>query len=170
LQESPYWWIDHVSTVASVPLALIGFGITFWQLARTRKAANAALAAAENTQRQIRKLSIVALLPQLHRIDEELHRAVEQGSVELVRFWISNWQWQAGETRGYLLDASPEEETIMRALQSSIVAAASVRNDLIGIAPHDLKRTTVTVRKRIGAVTSQLGELAARRSTDGGPA
>lgn len=163
MEQSLYWWIDHVSTIASVPLALIGFGVTLWQLTRTKRAADSARVAVEHTQKQIKTLSVVAKLPELHRIDEELHRAIEKESVELTQFWVTAWQREAGAARGYL--AGGPDDKLMAALQSSITAASTARGEMLGIEPAEIRSLTATLRKRIIAVTSQLGEMAAKKGT-----
>jgi hypothetical protein len=182
ISETPttYWWIDHASTVLSIPLALLGFGITLWQLVRTKRSAEAALDATRGMQQQVRRLSVVSLLPELHHTDTELHRAIEKKSVELTQLWLATWEKQASQTRGHLMD-SPREanrtleiqeslNSLLAALQSSIVAAAAARNDMMNVQPDQLKDATAAVRERIVAVTSQLGELKARHDAEPGVA
>jgi len=162
---TPYWWVDHVSTVFSIPLALAGFTIAIWQLAKTRKAADAARRAAVSALEQVQRLNLVGLLPQLSRIDDEIDRAVQVQSTEILRFWISQWKWQAGGARGYLNPSLRDEEKVMRLIQSSIVAASDVRRALHTVAPDQLVTATADLRRSISKVTSELGMLAARQSS-----
>lgn len=160
---TPYWWIEHVSVVTSIPLALLGFGITVWQIIKTKSAAFAATRAATRTLAQMQGMSMISLLPQLSRIDDEIDRAVDSQSAEILRFWISQWKWQAGEMRGYLDAEDRAEEKIMRAIQSSISAASDVRRELHNVTPDQLVGATEDLRKLIGRVTGELSMLAARR-------
>jgi hypothetical protein len=164
-EKTLYWWIDHVATIASVPLALIGFGVAIWQIVKTRRAADAATAAATSVLEQVQRLSLVRLLPQLTRIDDEIDRAVQVQSVEVLRVWISQWRWQAGEVRGYLDPTVRENEKVMKLIQSSIVAASDARRNLHTVTPDELAAATADLRKLVGRVTGELGVLAARQTS-----
>jgi hypothetical protein len=48
-----------ILSVWGIPLALIGFAVTLWQLARTQNAANAANAAIERVKKELRSFDIV---------------------------------------------------------------------------------------------------------------
>jgi hypothetical protein len=162
---TPYWWIDHISTILSVPLALIGFSIAIWQIRKTRVAAEAARSAAATALNQVQRLSLVGLLPVLTRIDDEIDRAIDVKSKEMLRFWLSQWKWHASETRGFLDAEKLEEEKVMKLIQSSVVATTDLRRELHEVDLDQLARVTVNMRKAIGKVTSELGTLAARQST-----
>jgi hypothetical protein len=157
--QTLYWWIDHVSTIASAPLALVGFGFTFWQLAKTKSAAESAKASAEETRKQIRRANLLSLLPQLHRIEDEVSSAIRLGSVELVMAWLSLWRWQASEVRGYLNSDVASEKKVMKAIQTSISVAADAKFELIDLLSQDLVKATSAVRKAIASVTGELGSL-----------
>jgi hypothetical protein len=163
-EETPYWWIDHISTILSVPLAVLGFGLAIWQIVKTRRAADAAKAAALLALNQVRQLNLAGLLPQLTRIDDEIDRAVQDDSAEILRFWLSQWKWQAGVARGLLDSGNRDEEKIMRLIQSSIVAASDVRRELFGVPSGQLVAATTDLRRSVGRVTSELGMLAARQT------
>jgi hypothetical protein len=155
-----YWYIEHVSAITAIPLAVVGFGFTLWQVRKTRTAAEAAQRAAERAQRGIGRSTLLLLIPQLQRAEEELDRAVETGQQNLVLLWLATWRWQAGQLRGLLKVAAPDERTILRSIQESIVATVDLKNSLLGIPGSDLIAATKEAREAIAAVTNGLGELA----------
>jgi hypothetical protein len=159
-----YWWVDHITTTLGIPLALIGFGVTWWQLKKTKSAAEAAAKAAEQTQGQLKKLNLVSLLPQLARIEEGLDEAVVASSAQMLRFWIASWRWQAGEIRGYLNSDNADEKRIMKSIQASIASASDVRNLLHTTPPTQLVAMTTDLRKLMGKVTGELGTLTAKQT------
>lgn len=155
-----YWYIEHATTITAIPLAILGFGIAIWQIRKTRTAAESALKAAGETQRGIGRSTILLLIPQLHRTEEELERAIGGGHQDLVLSWLSTWRWQAGQLRGLLKVAAPNERGVLKSIQESIVISMDLRNELLGIANGDLIAATKAVRTSISAVTNGLGELA----------
>ncbi len=66
---SAYSWIEHISTIAGIPLALIGFAVTIWQLVKTRGAAVAARLAAEKATKNINRTTLLMLVPQLMNVE-----------------------------------------------------------------------------------------------------
>ena len=171
LQESDwYFWFDRVTTYSSLALALLGFGFTLYQLKKTKSAAEAASRASSETLSQVQRLSLVSLLPQLLRIDDEIDRAVELESTELLRFWLSQWKWQASEARGLLNPDVDGEKKLMRSIQSSVAAAAQTKRELHGISPGQYVVVTADVRTLVGRVTGELGMITSQqmRSTGAG--
>lgn len=157
--NTPYWYIEHITIISTIPLALIGFGFTLWQVRKTRTAAEAARDAAKNAQRGIGRGSLLVLIPQLQRTEEELERAVRSGYSDIAMSWLGTWRWQAGQLRG-LINVASTDRAVLRAIQASVVAAAEAKTELVGSIGVDLVIATKDVRTAIAAVTNQLGELA----------
>src|SRR6266571_3879160 len=150
--------VQQAAEYTAIPFAMIGFGITFWQLSKTRRAAELARDAARLAQSDISRGSLLILIPQLQRVEEELERAVRIDSADMVLSWLGNWRWQAGQARGLLAIASPGNRGILKALQSSLAAAAIVRSHLIDSSDDDsLAAMTRPARDAITNVTNQLG-------------
>jgi hypothetical protein len=166
---TPYWWIDPITTIASIPFALIGFAITWWQLVKTRDAANAAKAAALRATAQFSRMTLVSALPQLRQIDDEMDCAIREQSAEALRFWISRWKWEASDTRGHLSETIKEEARIMRAIQSSLTAASDLGRAMHATAPDQLAAVTDDLMRSVDKITAELGTLAAKKAleTDG---
>jgi hypothetical protein len=165
-----YWWVDHLATIFSIPLALIGFGITIWQLKKTKSAAEAAQDAAKDAassiKDQVRAINLASLVPQLIRIENEIERAIGDGSVEILRFWIALWRQHAGEARAYLEATTTGEKRVLRNIQSSISTAADTRSRIHGLNElANLGTITEDLRKVVSRVTGELGTIAARQIT-----
>lgn len=153
--------VDKVSTFASIPLATIGFGIAFWQINKTKKAAEAARDAAQESAIDVSRSNIVAIISELHRIETEIERAVETRSLPLFFSWSNTWRRQAGRLTGYITFINPDENKITVLLQESIAFAAIVKDQLTTREPNDLIRATRNVRAAIANVTNELGALEA---------
>jgi len=172
-EYSFYWWVDHISKIASIPLTLLGFGFTIWQLLKTKSAVQAAYEATLAMRRQVRRTNLATLLPQLTRIEDEIDRAVANRSVETVRSLISDWRWQAGETRIYLSASNAQEKKILRSIQASISVAADTQREIHREihdvdSPELLVSVTDPLRKAVSRVTGELGAVAAQQVLDSG--
>jgi hypothetical protein len=164
--------VELAAAYATIPLAIVGFGFTIYQISKTRKAAEAAADAARSTQYGIIRNSLLILIPQLQRVEEELERAVRAESDDLVVTWLSNWRWQAGQVRGLLAQASPQNRKVLSSLQSSIAMAAQVKSAIIDGPLEELPIITKAARDAIADVTNELGALAATQGVqiiDRGP-
>lgn len=158
------WW-DRVNTVVSIPLAVVGFLIAYWQIWKTRSAAVAAKDAAEEATDRFRSLSGASLIPQLVSLEQALDTAIEHRSPDLLRHVVQNWTWQAGVCREYLDgDAAVEKE-----IQNSISAATSLKTKISGFgATSDWIKDTDRFRKAVGTVTGRLGGLSAKQALNNG--
>jgi hypothetical protein len=158
---SVYYWIEHISTISAVPLALVGFGITFWQLFKTRRAALAARIAAENATRNINRGTLIMLLPQLMYVEGELDEAIRRRSLDLTLSSLRTWRSQATQVRGLIALVAPgDNEKVLKSIQSSVSAVVSAKRRLTESPNDDLVAATRVVRKAIAAVTDELGILA----------
>ncbi|MEU6010225.1 hypothetical protein [Streptomyces sp. NPDC047453] len=154
-----YSVVDAASTWTAIPFASIGFGITIYQTYKAKNAAESAQLAAENVRESISKASLLVLLPQLHRAEEQLERSVRDRSLDLTISWLSTWRWQAGQVRGLLDDADPSQREMIISLQASISAAASAKSKLIEVDSPDIVAITKTARQSVGKVISALGAM-----------
>lgn len=157
---SIYSVIDAVTTVSGIPLALAGFGATFWQSRGAKKAAEQARDAAESTRERLIRSSLISLIHQLGKTEEELDQAVREGEIKVAISWINTWKWQASQAKGLIKASSSDEQKVLRTLQTSIVAAGQAKNTLISN-PTDLVSDTASVRGSIVKVTGEIGHLAA---------
>ncbi|MFB7430512.1 hypothetical protein ACFCZ5_04135 [Streptomyces microflavus] len=157
---SVYSVIDSVTTVSGIPLALAGFSVTFWQAREAKKSADQARDAAESTREKLIRSSLISLIHQLGKTEEELDQAVREGESRSAISWINTWKWQASQAKGLIKSSNAEEVKVLRALQTSIVAAGEAKNTLISN-PSDLVSDTANVRSAIVKVTGEIGPLVA---------
>ncbi|MER6955766.1 hypothetical protein [Streptomyces sp. NPDC000618] len=155
-----YSTVDVVTTVTSIPLALAGFTITAWQARGAKHAAEQARDAAESTRERIIRSSLIALSHQLIKTEDELDKAVNDGEIKVAITWINTWKWQASQAKGMLKASNNDEQKILKALQTSIVAAGEAKNTLVS-SPTDLITDTANVRAAIVKVTGEVSSLAA---------
>ncbi|GHJ10925.1 hypothetical protein TPA0907_52920 [Micromonospora humidisoli] len=153
--------IGHVADISAVPIAIIGFGVTYNQVKKTRKAAEAAESAARNSQTAIGRSSLLGLIPQLQRVEEELDRAIRSGSEPVVASSLQSWRWQAGQVRGLLQVGKLASRELLVDIQDSVSAASQAQIELSG-SGGDLNLATATkdVRDAIAKVTNELGAIA----------
>ncbi|WP_159024449.1 hypothetical protein [Streptomyces scabiei] len=123
---------------------------------------------AKEAKERIGRSSLLVLLPQLHRAEEQLERAVRDGSVELTISWLSTWRWQAGQMRGLLNELDPLQREIAVALQASISSATSAKEKLISNSNPDVVSATRSVRAAMGKVTGELGAMASSHGMQSG--
>lgn len=165
-------WLNWVNATVSIPLALLGFSLAIWQSVEAKKsadqaktAAEAAKEAAEESRAQFRLLSAASLLPQLLRLEESIERAIEKKSTDLLSHSVASWRWQAGMCRGYLDGGSAEETAVMTNIQKSIVAVGQLKESIMDFGVStDWPKETKKARRSIGAVTQELGALAAQQT------
>ncbi|MEU5136289.1 hypothetical protein [Streptomyces californicus] len=156
-----YTLIDGAATVTSIPFAVVGFGVTIWQSRKAQSAAEAARDAARSAADSISRASLLVLIPQMQRVEEELERAVRDKSTDLALSWLSTWRWQAGQARGFLSSSTADEVEVLTALQASVTAARSAKAKLIETQTVDIVVATKQALSAIGKVTGELGALAA---------
>ncbi|MER6035473.1 hypothetical protein ABT133_16380 [Streptomyces sp. NPDC001835] len=161
-------FVDAASTWSSIPLAVAGFGVTIWQTIKAKKAAEMAQMSAQEATDRISRSSLLVLLPQLHRAEEQLERAVRDGSVELTISWLYTWRWQAGQVRGLLDESDPIQREMATSLQASISSATSAKEKLIANSSPDIVTATRTVRAAVGKVTGELGAMASSHGMQAG--
>ncbi|MGX4657546.1 hypothetical protein ACWCHM_28070 [Micromonospora sp. SCSIO 07396] len=153
--------IGHVADISAVPVAIIGFGVTYNQVKKTRKAAEAAESAARNSQKAIGRSSLLGLIPQLQRVEEELDRAIRSGSEPVVASSLQSWRWQAGQVRGLLQVGKLARRELLVDIQDSVSAASQAQIELSGSGGDlNLAAATKDVRDAIAKVTNELGAIA----------
>ncbi|MEU3319621.1 MULTISPECIES: hypothetical protein [unclassified Streptomyces] len=161
-----YDLVDKASTYTSIPFAIVGFGVTIWQSWRAASAAEEAKLAAESMRDRISKSSLIMLIPQLVRIEDEIDRALNGNDVGLVVSWLNTWRWQASQARGFLQAAKADDPKVMKALQASITACGEAKNTLVA-GTSNLVQDSAAARKAISKAVGELGSLAANYGMQG---
>lgn len=161
-------WAD-LNTWLTIPLAVIGFCITIYQVRKAKSAADAAKDAIDSATTQFRQVSAASITSQLSHMEDIVGRAIEKQSADLLSFAITWWKWQAGQCRAFLDTDVPDEAEFEKRIQKSITDATRLKGAMSSFdSQTDWVAATKTARKSIGDVTAQVGTFAANRSINGG--
>ncbi|WP_326561968.1 hypothetical protein [Micromonospora sp. NBC_01796] len=158
----------HIADLSALPIAAVGFGLTLWQLRKTRKAAEAARDAAHTAQAAISRSNVLVLIPQLQRIEEELERAVLSKSKTLVRSHLQSWRWQAGQMKGLLKAGSLGTDELLIDIQDSISGASEAASQLLSTGDLDLADVTKVARSSMARATNELSSIASMQGIQSG--
>lgn len=159
-------WLAFVNAWASIPLAVLGFTIAIVQIHKTRKVADAAKSAALSTESKIVGNLLLVVLPQLAQTETNLEWAVGRKDRTAAMHYLGSWRWQAGQVRGHLMSRSDAPPDFLSIIQTSIATAADTKLYLQE-EDADVKKRSKAAQQAIAAVTGQIGEMAARNSTEG---
>lgn len=159
-------WLNMLNAWSALPLAVLGFSITIWQVVLAKGKAEAArLAAAEATE-QVRANLLLIVAPQLLQVESRLEWAVSKDNRDAVIHYLGEWRWQAGQVRGHLIRAGHRTDDLLTNLQTSIATAAETKLTLQDPA-SDLNKRARSAQRAIALVTGQVGELTAKTSLEG---
>jgi hypothetical protein len=158
---------DRIITVGSLPLTLIGLAITIYQITKARSAAEAARDSARKAVADARRGTLLVLLPQLHRVEEQLDRAVRDNSIDLAVAALTSWRWQAGQVRGHL-GTTDGVQSLIDALDSSNEICARVKGRLTEAnTGGEVAKLTRSARNKISEVNSAIGGVIADSALPG---
>lgn len=144
-------WADWVQLIGLFG----GFALAFWQLRRTRKAADAARDAVQRTEAHLATNSILTLIPAILSLERDLDDAVTDGDCKAAIRGLARWRQLASELRG-LLHADENRQQLVGLLQRSTALAASAKSSILR--PNvDLAKATLACRKEFAEVSEALG-------------
>lgn len=109
-------------------LALLGLGITMYQLVRTGMMITAIGGAAERTSRQADVYRLLTIVPELAAIERDLDRAIEWGRKAEVSAIVSAWASKVSDLKGLLRSDSFTKldiEELVRYVGDSLVHATT---------------------------------------------
>ncbi len=155
-------WVEWLNVVGFV-ITIVGFAFAFWQILKTRSAAEAAGQAAVITQRQLASNQLLILIPQLRWLSGELDAAIEADDAQLARRHLDSWRWQASHVHGLLIDDRSIQRRLLRDLQESVSLAFSGITSLM-----DGKRPVLEAcrqaRESIGVACNELSTWVGQQS------
>jgi hypothetical protein len=109
--------------LVGVALTVIGFGITIFQVVRTRRAVTGAVGA-------IRGASILAALTALLAIEPELEDAVTHNDTAAARQALVKWRLASSEVRGVAQGDVEVSRALSDSLQDTLVIAIAAHREL----------------------------------------
>lgn len=151
---------DSIGTWLGISLSVAGFGVTFWQLARTRSAAESAQKATERAQGQLVRHQLLSLVPELSRFESDLLVVVGANDKERVVSALLAWRNTAAEVLGLLsegnVDGSQLAEDLRTAIGASVVAATSVQARTTSAGTREVRHAIALAVAAAGEYSSKL--------------
>lgn len=144
---------------SAIPIGIIGFGITIFQIMRTKSIARAALRAAKEAKRGLGGEHLTLLVPVLVRIEGELDESASKGDLTLALHSLREWRWNCIQIKKVLLQSYPEKEAIAKNLQHSISSCVEAKETLLRSADSSVYEATLRARNSISRVTNDFGDL-----------
>ncbi|OZC67021.1 hypothetical protein CH276_07440 [Rhodococcus sp. 06-470-2] len=162
----------------ALPLGIIGFAITLWQVLDAKKAANRAKSAADAAEdaakeaskaarSQVRSIQVASIGPHLMRLEENIDSAIERQSSELLNVSIVNWRLQATTYKQFLDPNIPNELALSKKIQKAILPVNALKLSIISFDNStDWASETEKVRKAVNEVTAEVGAIIAQQSIE----
>jgi hypothetical protein len=144
-------------TIVGVLATVIGLSIAFWQLKKTRTAAEATRDAVTTTESRLAKAELLQLIPALVDVDGSLEDGIRIGAdAEQIAKHLTAWRDCANEILGVLEGRGYASAEFVATLKDSADEAARVRAELPD-SPDDRRIATKDVRAGISAVCGFAG-------------
>lgn len=158
MSTRPFAWIDLANVPglldwAGIGLGIVGFGLTLFQLFRSRGALNAAANALRDTRATLIKNQLMAVLPVFEEISSTLDGALGKRDRDELQQTLGRFSNRAEESAALLTDSTEVFATFVQALISVSDEASEARSALF------LDETT-SVAEIAGPVASRIRELA----------
>jgi hypothetical protein len=143
--------------VLGVLATVIGLSVAFWQLRKTRSAAEAARDAVTTTEGRLAKAELLQLIPSLVEVDGALEDSIRDGGdADAIAEQLTNWRDRANEVLGVLEDRGYASSQFLATLRDSAEEATRVRAGLSDD-PEERRIATKDVRAAISSVCGQAG-------------
>ncbi len=160
IAASAYAWTpsDHFGMWQLV-VAILGFGLAGWQLVRT---ANATERSTDLLERRLLSNDLLVMLPELHRLEDDITIAIKSGDRELVASALLAYYRRASMIMGYLKsDDLLKSEKLVRLMRAATSAASSAKGDLLD-GTDEITDVVRIAREKIARVGPEAAELTAR--------
>lgn len=144
--------------LAGFLLTIVGFGLTFWQLWRTKRVAEATQDTVYRATDRVRYNQLLVLLPQLQNLEPELDAAVREDDDRIAARTLVRWNQLASQVQGILSTMGPEYATSAEELMKACEAAASAKGELVDEGGL-VKDVTRDVRTSISTLSVALGGI-----------
>ncbi len=159
---------DTVVTWIGLALAIVGIGITIWQLQKTKSAAEAARDAVRNSEARTAGNLLLSALPGLLSLEIALKDALFDGrNVEAIRI-LTQWRHKAAEVEGLVRRNRPRSMALADRLVAAVTVASDADRVLSGASGGDLAQLDVTLHAIAQATSAASAELADLQAYTGG--
>lgn|GEM_PF-4508100 len=155
--DGPGWW-DWLGLGGTA----LGFVIAFFQLARTRKAANAATLALGAAQTKLSGDALSAVMPLLRDLQSDLDFAITNNQAEAAQRALVRFGHSAHEIASILENVEEGADQLIDRVKSAGDRALDVKQSLAGKQNPDVARTAKTISTEIGKLSSELAGVVAQ--------
>ncbi|WP_056218951.1 hypothetical protein [Microbacterium sp. Root61] len=151
-------------------VAILGFGLAFWQLVRT---ANATVASNKALQRRLLHNDLLVMLPEVHALEDAVDRAARVGERDDVSMALVSYSRRVTSMVGALKsDAALKDHKVTKALAAAAKAAGELKATLYDVEKPDVRALVRPVQVKIQTASRETGEVLAAlqrsgESTDG---
>jgi hypothetical protein len=139
-------------------LTILGFGLTFWQLYRTKRVAEATQDTVYRATDRVRYNQLLVLLPQLQNLEPELDNAVREDDGRIAARTLVRWNQLASQVEGILSTMGDEYVELAQNLKEACESAATAKGELVDEISL-VKDVTRDVRKSISSLLVALGGI-----------
>jgi len=147
--------------VLGVLVTVVGLSVAFWQIRKTRTAAEAARDAVTTTESRLAKTELLQLIPALVEVDGTLEdRVRSSSSAEEVAEQLTNWRDSANEVLGVLKGRDYASAEFLTLLMESADEATRVRAEL----PEDAEERRIATKDVRAAISSVCGKAGVLKS------
>lgn len=143
-----------------IVLTMIGFGVAFWQLSRTKSIVELTQESVNNLRNQIVRAEILIQIQTLMTTDSYLDEAIQQTDSKTATRHVRGWLLAAQDLCG-LLEAHHEDTTaIVKVLKRSTRAANSAKQTLV---TNDYETLAAATQEFRNTAAKAIGDLATYR-------
>lgn len=163
----------HIADSLAVPgfaLAIVGFGMTWWQAKEARKqaqgartAAEAARDAASHTEIEIGRIALIGIAPELHNIETALTDAMLRKNAQDVLDSAKKWREAAVQVRAVIDTAGLNSSKLESLLQESMTLAVEVRTEAVASGNATVPASASELLSVAGKVTDGVNSIAVRQ-------
>lgn len=159
-------WFDYAGLLVTVG----GFVLALCKIGAARKATTKATKALQAAQRNLSRMSLLALIPQFHAVANDLSHVVPVHDSEGTQRVLLRFVLTVGEVQGLLSSFDEDYSDLSVRLGKASDRAKRVKGDLAGTASPDVVTMAKLARSDIDKIAEELTRLAStlRNTIDGG--
>lgn len=164
------FWAINVGDVAGfigLLIGIVGFGVTIWQLVKTRDAAESAVEAARAATATSRTYAVLLLSPQFEKCEAQIESAAFQGDRSALFERLREWRSICAELGAFLDDYPVAKDDIVVSIGKSLKHIDPMKSRVTKATDtSSLVDLTEKFRNSSSEVASKVVELAAQVRND----
>lgn len=149
-------WFDWLG----LAIALVGFGVTIYQVVKTRSAAKAATAALTTAQGQLAKRALLAIGPQLQSIQLDLGYTMKKNNADIAERTLVRFGLIAREASGLLITLGVGHEDLAERMRAAAHEATVVKAAMSTTKSPDVVLLAKAISAEVDALTQDVMDIA----------